>query len=258
MAERGLRSEGCRRRASRSPPLHEPGKRREARARAPSREAPPRPQTQGQRGNARRRKGKLREKRGEPAPARPPGEDGRLRRATRERTALGAPGADAGVSTAPWKGRAGEAETPGRGERGKAENRKSGGHSPGGTGAPMVSAAGRRRGGSGGARRPSRGPAECSAGPGRPPVPGRPQDAGTWAPRADESPSGLEAQRQWGGRQDSNPDSLLKQINIEETVKKMVSQEPVLRELWVRPSPKNQGDRRGGEEQVGHQSPGWQ
>lgn len=71
MAERGLRSEGCRRRASRSPPLHEPGKRREARARAPSREAPPRPQTQGQRGNARRRKGKLREKRGEPAPARP-------------------------------------------------------------------------------------------------------------------------------------------------------------------------------------------
>lgn len=192
------------------------------------------------------------------ARTRPPGEDGRLRRATRERTALGAPGADAGVSTAPWKGRAGEAETPGRGERGKAENRKSGGHSPGGTGAPMVSAAGRRRGGSGGARRPSRGPAERSAGPGRPPVPGRPQDAGTWAPRADESPSGLEAQRQWGGRQDSNPDSLLKQINIEETVKKMVSQEPVLRELWVRPSPKNQGDRRGGEEQVGHQSPGWQ
>lgn len=124
--ERGLRSEGCRRRASRSPPLHEPGKRREARARAPSREAPPRPQTQGQRGNARRRKGKLREKRGEPAPARPPGEDGRLRRATRERTALGAPGADAGVSTAPWKGRAGEAETPGRGEGegGKQEERR--------------------------------------------------------------------------------------------------------------------------------------
>lgn len=184
---------------------------------------------------------------GRAAPQGDPREDG-----------AGRSGADAGVSTAPWKGRAGEAETPGRGERGKAENRKSGGRSPGGTGAPMVSAAGRRRGGSGGARRPSRGPAERSAGLGRPPVPGRPQDAGTWAPRADESPSGLEAQRQWGGRQDSNPDSLLKQINIEETVKKMVSQEPVLRELWVRPSPKNQGDRRGGEEQVGHQSPGWQ
>lgn len=184
---------------------------------------------------------------GRAAPQGDPREDG-----------AGRSGADAGVSTAPWKGRAGEAETPGRGGRGKAENRKSGGRSPGGTGAPMVSAAGRRRGGSGGARRPSRGPAERSAGLGRPPVPGRPQDAGTWAPRADESPSGLEAQRQWGGRQDSNPDSLLKQINIEETVKKMVSQEPVLRELWVRPSPKNQGDRRGGEEQVGHQSPGWQ
>lgn len=60
------------------------------------------------------------------ARTRPPGEDGRLRRATRERTALGAPGADAGVSTAPWKGRAGEAETPvgGEGEGGKQEERR--------------------------------------------------------------------------------------------------------------------------------------
>lgn len=126
MAERGLRSEGCRRRASRSPPLHEPGKRREARARAPSREAPPRPQTQGQRGNARRRKGKLREKRGEPAPARPPGEDGRLRRATRERTALGAPARTLGSARPRGSGERVKRRRPvgGEGEGGKQEERR--------------------------------------------------------------------------------------------------------------------------------------
>lgn len=114
MAERGLRSEGCRRRASRSPPLHEPGKRREARARAPSREAPPRPQTQGQRGNARG------------ARTRPPGEDGRLRRATRERTALGAPARTLGSARPRGRGERVKRRRPvgGEGEGGKQEERR--------------------------------------------------------------------------------------------------------------------------------------
>lgn len=60
------------------------------------------------------------------ARTRPPGEDGRLRRATRERTALGAPGADAGVSTARGRGERVKRRHPvgGKGEGGKQEERR--------------------------------------------------------------------------------------------------------------------------------------
>lgn len=124
MAERGLRSEGCRRRASRSPPLHEPGKRREARARAPSREAPPRPQTRAKGKRQAEERETAREARG--ARTRPPGEDGRLRRATHERTALGAPARTLGSARPRGSGERVKRRRPvgGEGEGGKQEERR--------------------------------------------------------------------------------------------------------------------------------------